>query len=129
MNTPPPPLDIVSFVVALLSLVFSHQAAQAIGPYAVIVVCAIGGASWSASRIGEASNGKTFRHIAWWAGLGVIFAVPLAEGLARFTGWEVRWLLGPGAALLAAHPDWIWLRVRGLIDRHIGHRPTQGDQP
>jgi peptidoglycan/LPS O-acetylase OafA/YrhL len=129
LNTTPPPLDIVSFVVALLSLVFSHQAAQAIGPYAVIVVCAIGGASWSAARIGEATTRKTMGHIALWAGLGVICAVPLAEGLARFTGWEVRWILGPGAALVAAHPDWIWLRVRALIDRRIGHQAGQGDQP
>lgn len=127
--TPPPPIDIVSFFVALLSLVFSHQAAQLIGPYAVIVVCAIGGASWSASRIGEASTRRTLGHIGLWAGLGIVCAVPLSELLARFTGWEVRGLLGPVAGLIAAHPDWAWQRLRGLVDRRLGHQPTQEDQP
>jgi hypothetical protein len=128
--SPPPAIDIVSLVVALLSVVFSHQAAQLIGPYAVIVVCAIGGASWSASRIGEASTRKTLGHIVLWAGLGIVCAVPLSEAAARlWAALEVRWLLGPVAGFIAAHPDWAWQRLKGRFDRAIGHQPTQGDQP
>lgn len=128
MSATPPPLDIVSLVVAALSLIFSPLAAAYIGPYAVIAVCAIGGASWSASNIPEATTRKTLNHIALWTLAALVFTVPAATIVAAWSEIELRWLLGPVAGLISAHPQWLWVRVRGLLDRRIGHKP-EGEQP
>jgi hypothetical protein len=56
----------------------------------------------------------------------LVFTVPAATVLSGWTEIEVRWLFGPVAGLIAAHPDWLWVRLRGMLDRRIGH---QGEQP
>lgn len=127
--TPPPPLDIVSLAVTLLSLVFSASAAAVVGPYAVILICAIGGASWSASNVAEANNRRTLLHIVLWSGIAAVFTVPTATlgNSLMFSlfgvSTELRWMLGPVAGLIAAHPQWLVERVRAIFDRRIGHTP------
>jgi hypothetical protein len=113
-------------LVAAASILFSPIAAAYIGPYAVIAVCAVGGASWSASNIPESTTRKTLCHVALWTMAALVFTVPAATVLSGWTEIEVRWLFGPVAGLIAAHPDWLWVRLRGMLDRRIGH---QGEQP
>jgi hypothetical protein len=112
MTPPPPHLDIVTLMIVLSSAVFGPDLAQAIGPYSVIILSAIGGAAWSATGIEQATRMRTLRHMATMVGLALIGAVPVAEILARVTDIEVRWTLGPVAAAIAARPDLVlgWLR-------------------
>lgn len=114
--TPPPhaPLDIVTVLITLFSAILAPELANVLGPYVVIVLCALGGAAWS-STYGEASTRRsTALHIALMVGLALIATVPLAEMAARIGGFQSRWAFGPMAALIAARPDWVIAEVRDL---------------
>jgi len=59
MNPTPPSLDIVTVTIAVTTWMVGAEVAAVIGPYAVILLSALGGAAWSATRrqqqIGRAS--------------------------------------------------------------------------
>ncbi|HWH74897.1 MAG TPA: hypothetical protein VNV16_11615 [Methylibium sp.] len=120
MHPTPPPLDIVTVAIALVSLAVGPELAAQVGPYSVILLSAVGGAAWSASASPEASRLLTLRHMLAMVGLALIGTVPLAEGLARLAGIEARWAFGPVAAIIAARPDWVLAWARGWFDRKQG---------
>jgi hypothetical protein len=128
--TPIPPsapsLDLVTVLVALLSAFLSAEAANAVATYAVILVAAIGGASWSAASRGTGSVRGTWGHMFLMVGLALIGSVPLAELAARVSGVDVRWMFAPVAVLISARPDWVVSRIRQLFDRRLG---TSSEDP
>lgn len=119
MNTAAP-LDLVSLAIAAASALFGAAVGAPVGVYAVIVLAAVGGATWSANQRGESSRGSTTVHIALRVLAALVFTVPLAEALAHFTGLELRWTLAPLSALISARPDWIVGQLRALWAKRSG---------
>ena len=119
---PPTSLDIVTVSIAVATWLVGAEVAAVIGPYAVIVLSALGGAAWSASRreqppgLGMVGTLRTLLHILLSVGLALIATVPAAELIARWTDVQSRWMLGPAAVVIAARPDvlWRWLRAAVL---------------
>lgn len=104
---PPPPIDLVSLLVLVASLLFGDTLGHALGPYAVIVLGALLGAAWSASRLDPRGGVSTLRHIAMMVVLALIVTVPLASWGADYFQIERRWLFGPVAVVIAGvGPDW-----------------------
>lgn len=101
MSTPTPPIDPVTVAIAIATGLFGSTAAQYVGPYAVIIVGALIGAAWSASRRDPGSRIGTAAFILLLIGLAVLVSVPLAEVAARYVGQDSRWMLGPVAVVVA----------------------------
>ena len=117
MTPQTPPLDIVTVAIAVASWMLGAEIAAIVGPYAVILLSALGGAAWSASRTPGRTRGGTVLHMVLGIGLALIATVPLSELLAHWADMQPRWVLAPAAALIAARPDWLWAQVRRRIDR------------
>lgn len=118
MTTPPQqPLDIVTVAIAVVSWLLGADVAAIVGPYAVILLSALGGAAWSASRRPQRTRTAVVLHIALSVGLALIATVPLAELIARWAEVHARWILAPAAVLIAARPEWIWQQVRLVVWR------------
>lgn len=111
--TPPPSLDIVTVTIAVATWIVGAEVAAIVGPYTVILLSALGGAAWSASRSVQLTRMGTLLHIVLSVGLALIATVPAAELIARWTDAQPRWMLAPAAVLIAARPDvlWQWLRT------------------
>lgn len=110
MTPQPPPLDIVTVSVAVFSFAFGPSGVV-LGAYAVIVLSALGGAAWSSASRAVSTRWATLQHVAFCVGLALLLTVPLAGWLQAHAGLEMRWTLGPIAALIAAKPDWVLRRI------------------
>lgn len=109
--------DVVTVAVVVFTWLIGAGAAEVIGPYAVIFLCALGGATASATLKKRESPQLTGLYILWYTGLALIATVPIAEVLAHATGLEVRWVVAPAAVLIANRPAWLW---RMLKARFLG---------
>jgi hypothetical protein len=119
--TPTPPIDIVSVSILLAGTLFSRELAEVVGPYAVIVLAAIGGAAWSAARLPKGTRLSTLRHMLLMVGMALLATVPLAALASNFTEVETRWLLGPVAAVIAGvGPEWFVKLGGQLFRRKVG---------
>lgn len=119
-----PALDIVAVVTVVATWAFGGEIAQILGPYAVIILSALGGAAWSASRRRSDEREPplnrrlgTVLHIVLSVGLALIATVPASELVAQWAGTKPSWMFGIVAALIAARPDWLWQRLRDLLMR------------
>jgi hypothetical protein len=112
MNTPHPQLDIVTVAIALSTWAVGAELAQYVGPYSVIILGAIGGATWSASSRPSGTRWDALGYVAWMVGLALIATVPLAELVARATGVAPRWMFAPVAVVIAARPHWVIAQAR-----------------
>ena len=133
MNAAPPPIDIVSVMVALASLIFGHDLALIVGPYAVIMIGASLGSGLSAARMEPGQGMATGLHMLTYITFALITTVPAAYLLERQFGFESKWLLGPVAVLIAGiGQDWPNLvrwaieQARGFIERWVSRK---GEQP
>lgn len=116
MTPPPSNLDIVTVAIVMATWALGAEAAAIVGPYTVILLSAVGGAAWSASRRrAQRTRVGTLVHMLLSVGLALIATVPLSELIARWTDLQARWTLAPAAVLIAARPDWIWQQVRDRI--------------
>ena len=107
MSTSPPPLDIVTVSVAIAGAFFGAEVAAVIGPYAVIVLGALLGAAWSATRRDAETRTSALGHVVLMIGWALIVTVPLAIIGGQFFGLESKWLLGPVAVVIAGiGQDW-----------------------
>lgn len=106
----PPPLDIVTVSVAVFTFAFG-PVGVVVGAYAVIVLSALGGAAWSSASREASTRWATLQHVAFCVGLALLLTVPLAGWIQANAGLEMRWTLGPIAALIAAKPDWVLRRI------------------
>lgn len=121
MTPTPPPLDLVTVAIAVASALLGVGAGTIVGTYSVILLCALGGAAWSASNAETDPGGRRLRtvlHIALRVGLAVLCTVPMSELAA--TAWpqvNVRWLFGPVAVVIAGQPRWALRFVRATFER------------
>jgi len=106
MNSQPSVTDAVGFGVFLAGLVYAPNVAQVVGPYIVIVLASIIGASFALKR-----REKTARLAALWyflrvAGLAVLGTVSLASiGSSYYSSLTERVLITPVAFLIGAVGD------------------------
>jgi hypothetical protein len=117
---PPTSLDIVTVAIEVTSKIIDSETAEIVGPYSVIIMGAVGGATWSASSRGGTTRWATFRYVCWMIGLALIVAVPLAAVISNWTEIAPRWMLAPVAVLVAARPDWIWGEITRFVDARRG---------
>lgn len=129
----PPPVDVVTVAIALLAGAIGAPAAQLVGPYAVIVLAAVLGAAWSASRSAPRTRCGVVLSMARVVGLALLVAVPLAELLALHVGLERRWLLGPVAAIVGGVGEdwpavirWAMNQARSVIERRASKEGDSG---
>lgn len=103
-------LDIVYVMVAILTTLFGPQMAAIVGPFAVIVLSAVGGAAWSVGR--RPPELRTKGNDAFFFFRLSITAIMVAGGLAvfaeRWTGAGTRQWTLPVIALMigAVGDDW-----------------------
>ena len=104
-------LDPVSVAVVLASTLFGPQLAGIIGPYAVILIGATLGASWSLGGQERKSNMAAARHFILLGATAMLVTVPVANGLAQWIGMSSStWMLVPIAILIGSVGD-AWPRV------------------
>lgn len=132
-NPTPPPLDIVSVAVTIAAVLFSPEAAAMAGPYAVIILGAIAGGSWSASRLALGGRLETAKYLAGIVTLALLLSVPAASvATAYYDGLTFNYLLGPVAfAIGALGPDGLLRCGRALarLKRWPGGPPQDPPNP
>lgn len=134
MSAPaPPPIDIVSVMIALAGLIFGHDLAMVVGPYAVVLMGATLGATLSAARMEPGQGMSTLAHMLLFITLALLMTVPGAYLLEQQFSFEGKWTLGPVAVLIAGiGQDWPVLvrwaieQARGFIERWVSKK---GEQP
>ena len=128
MNPEPPPPDIVTVAIAIAALMFSHEVAEFVGPYAVILAGSVFGAALSASRRPPASRMGTAAHMVFFTVAGLIATVPCTNLAAQYLPSQVgaRVLLPfVAAAISGIGQDWAivfrWAVKlgRGFIERKV----------
>jgi len=106
MNGQPSVTDAVGFGIFLAGLVYAPNVAAVVGPYIVIVLAAVIGASFALKR-----REKTTRLVAIWyflrvAGLAVLITVSLAGiGSSYYSSLTERVLITPVALMIGAIGD------------------------
>jgi len=123
-------LDPVNVLIALGSVLFGSQLAGIIGPYAVIIIAATVGASWSLGSRAPTTRGSAVRYFVLLNATAMVVTVQAANGLALWMGLQnTSWLLAPIALLIGGVGD-SWPRIArwavGLAGRVIERR-TGGD--
>lgn len=133
--------DVVTLAVALVAAVVGPGVmADLVGPYAVILLGAVIGAAWSATRRrpdgaedAPPPRGATVAYMLLVIGLALLLTVPAAEFAARYLGLESRWVLGPVAAIIGGiGRDWpgvgAWFLgiLRSVIERWSRDAPPPG---
>lgn len=116
-SPPPPPVDIVTGAITLATWLVGARAAELVGPYAVIVLAAVLGSAWGASRSAPRTRVAALFAMVRVVGLALLVSMPLAELLAVHVGLTQRWMLGPVAALVGGiGEDWPAV-IRWALDR------------
>lgn len=132
--TPPPPIDIVTLAIAIITAVLGPGSAAIVGPYVVILLGAVMGSAWSASRRETETRMATLRHMCLHVVLALLVTVPIALWLGKWLDFDDKWLLGPVAAVIGGvGHDWprvfAWLLgLGGRVLESWAQRKT-GGQP
>jgi uncharacterized membrane protein YiaA len=119
MNSQTSVTDAVGFGIFIAGLVYAPNVAEVVGPYIVIVLASIIGASFALKR-----REKTTRLVALWyflrvAGLAVLITVSLAGiGSSYYSSLTERVLITPVALLIGAVGD-DWPKLLRAIVRII----------
>ena len=131
-------LDIVYVMVAILSGLFGPQMAAIVGPFAVIVLSAVGGAAWSVGR--RPLELRSVGNDSFFFFRLALTAIMVAGGIAvfaeRWTGADTRqWTLPVIAMLIGAVGDdwpsvgqWVssvvrrWATKKTEIDNNHGDK-------
>jgi hypothetical protein len=122
-------LDVVYVVISILTVLFGPSMAAIVGPFAVIVLSAVGGAAWSVGR--RPSALRTIGSDVFFFGRLAITAVMVTGGIAvfveRWTGAGTRQWTLPVIALLigAIGDDWpgVGRWFAGAVRRWASRRP------
>ncbi|WP_418145457.1 hypothetical protein ABL850_14705 [Variovorax paradoxus] len=119
MNSQPSVLDAVGFGIFVASWVYAPSVAAVVGPYIVIVLASIIGASFALKR-----REKTARLVAIWyflrvAGLAVLITVSLAGIVSSYySSLTERVLITPVALLIGAIGD-DWPKLLRAVVRFL----------
>lgn len=100
--------DLLVLLTALLTLAFSPTLSAVLAPYAVILLGALLGTGWGLKRRPATRVGPVWPFVVLMLGTALIFTMPAAVWLQRYTGaGSYQWLLAPLAALIGAvGEDW-----------------------
>lgn len=102
MSTPSPGLDIVTVAAAIAAVMFRPEIAAVVGPYAVILIGAVLGGTWSASRMALQTRWGTVKYLAGIVTLALLVTVPAAEWASSHGGVEFNTALGIVAVFIGA---------------------------
>lgn len=126
-----PSLDPIEVARLLVGLFLSQQVAAVVGPYAIIILAAMGGAAFRLADAPATGRYGAFFFFFWRTIAAVLLTVPVANMIAaRDATWEAQWFFVPAAAGLAYTAD----RLKGLavaavegakslIRGWVGHKP------
>lgn len=106
MNGTPSITDAVGFGIFLASLVYAPNVAAVVGPYIVIVLASVVGASFALKRREKSTRLSALVYFLRVAGLAVLITVSLASiGSSYYDGLTERVLITPVALLVGAIGD------------------------
>lgn len=92
---PPPDLDLIAVLIVVSTALFGRPAvAEIVGPYLVILTCALAGAAYSASGRESVGRWRTFGYIVGVTFVAVVITVPISELISRHVGVPPRWIMG-----------------------------------
>lgn len=133
MSTPPS-LEPTAVATLLLSALAGPTLAKVIGPYAVIVVAGLVGASWALSEESAASRRDALLFLLRVTFTAALLTVGITAALERFVldGDQARWLFAPIALILGSVGNdwprvlrWIRSKVRRRIEREDDAPPPR----
>lgn len=112
-----PSLDPVEVARLLVGLFLSHQVAAVVGPYAVIILAAMGGAAFKIANRAPATWFRTTVFFFAATVIGTLAAVPFALFVSSWNEkLEAQWLFVPAAAWLAYVTDRMPEVANGAFD-------------
>lgn len=139
MNPQTSVTDAVGFGIFLAGLAYAPNVAAVVGPYIVIVLASVIGASWALKRREKTSRTAALLYFLRVAGLAVLITVSLAGiGSSYYSSLTERVLITPVALMVGAIGD-DWPKVlRALVRflfkaidlaRGVKEEPTKEDTP
>lgn len=124
-------VDIVGLFVFIAALVFSADVAAVVGPYMVIGIAAVIGASFSLSRRAKSTRAGAFWFFARIAGLAMLITGLIsAIAISYQPDLPERLLLAPIALLIGwIGDDWptVFARVMRMVWAVLGRSGGKGD--
>jgi len=115
--------SLIILLVAALGYIFSPAMAAVLAPYLLMLFGALVGAAWGLKRRASSDRKGAFMFVLLMLGTALIFTMPFAVYLQKYTGENtVQWLLAPIALLIGAVGEsWpnvgVWLV--GLLKRWL----------
>lgn len=125
-----PNLDPPAVITALVTAVIGNQAlAEVLGPYSIIVIGAMVGASFSTSGEETLTWGQTILHLTKVLGLALIATVPLSMLVIHWFPYiESRWVFGPMSILVGARNKQLPQDVKLLVVWLKTYRTKDGEK-
>lgn len=125
---PPPSLDFAAAVTAAFAFIFGPAMAAYVGPYTVIIIGAVVGATWSLGRRPVTTKPEAIRYFLLIVFTALICTVPISEWVGAYMGIEdTRRIFAIVAMLIGGiGGDWPKIvqffgrRAFRLIERRIG---------
>ncbi len=122
------PPTLLVLLTALLALLVSPALSAIMAPYMVILAGALIGSGWGLTRRDPDAKGNPWFFIALMLGTALIFTMPAALFLQRYTGEHTyQWMLAPLAAIIGAVGNdwpkvgtWVAETARTIIMRKAG---------
>jgi len=115
--------SLVIFFAAVLGAIFNPEMAAVLAPYLLMLFGALVGAAWGLKRRASSDRKGAFMFVMLMLGTALIFTMPFAVYLQRYTGENTaQWMLAPIALLIGAVGEsWpnvgVWLA--GLLKRWL----------
>ncbi len=133
MNTPPPPsLDPVSALTALMAYLFGMEVAGYGGPYAVMLLGSFTGSLIALHRRDPTPRMNAFAFIFILMALSMAVSIPASNWIAAKAGQDWRWAVFPVSMLIAAIGE-SWLEIgkwaAGLFKAVVERRSQGGGPP
>lgn len=122
------PLDLASFVAAVLAVFVAPPLAHFMGVYAAILIGAVFGAGLALARSDEMTRWRSVGFVLLMVGVSVVTTVGVAEVINRFLHLEsISPLLAPVSLMIAAvGKDWArvfrgaWASARRVFEGRYG---------
>lgn len=122
------PLDLASFLAAVLAIFVAEPIAHAMGVYAAIIIAAVFGAGLALVRAEAMSRWASVRYLVLMTGIATISTVGVAESINHWVKLDsVNPLLAPVSLVIAAvGHDWArvarsaWASARKVFEGRYG---------
>lgn len=128
-------IDPISAATAFASVLFGHELAQFIGPYAVIILSSTVGAAWALGRHEPMGKGAALLYFFRLNVMAVMLTVPLSAGVMwALQMQDANWTLAPIALLIGgvgndwpAVGKWVVSRLGRVFESRAGIGDKNGD--